>query len=411
MKKGEYNLLTQKLLKEGYTADQHPNYVEVGRICQSKDNPLDNLNGGFEYYRWYVYEKAFRTPCGLMCKGTSCMTSLTLNGIEWNFENDMATVHCPYYKCECELKDKRLLNPNSVIKDWCNVHMTDEEYQYEGSLEAEMKLWEDKIRRDKISFDLQHNGRTCENHMHYDRDKREWVMHYNPYSCAKFACNGYWGQKFVEGKLICPILGRELDKKKGNVYYDLKKTYRRYDLDGTLFEGQVDTEIEKGIRFLKHPVSMDICRNIVKFCQDEIRWKVNAEWHTELFFAEYEGRYFKIEIQNIRAEHRESRDLLQDLQDIQNGIKVYHASDLEKSEMEKKSKRQQEAKEKRIAAIEKRVLQIGYGNMDYYEQNKVNKLLDWDRLDELEEIRQQKLEQEQEKPVQLSIFDIPEVLP
>ena len=63
------------------------------------------------------------------------------------------------------------------------------------------------------------------------------------------------GQKLVEGKLICPILGRPLDKAKGNVYYDIKKTYRRYDLDGTLFEGQIDTEIEKGIRFFEHPVS------------------------------------------------------------------------------------------------------------------------------------------------------------
>lgn len=401
---GKYNLLTLRLLSEGYTADNHPNYVEVGRTCQDKDNPLHNLDGGFEYYRWYVYEKAFRTPCGLMCKGTSCMTSLAINGAEFSFENDMATVHCPYNKCNCTLKDKRLLNPDSAIKDWCNVHMTDEKYQYEGSLEAELKLWDDQIRREKISFNLQHNGRTCENHMHYDRDKQEWVMNYNPCYCGKSGCNGYWGQKYVDGKLICPILGRPLDKAKGNVYYDIKKTYRRYDLDGTLFEGQIDTEIEKGIRYFEKPVSMDICRNVVKLCQDEIRWKVENEWHSELFFAEYYGRHFEIEILNIRAQEKESRDLMQDLQDIRDGVKVYHASDAEKADKKYKSEKRQKAKEKKIAALEKRILEIGYGNMEEYEQNKVCKYLDFDRIDELEAIREEKIKEKREEPVQLSLF-------
>lgn len=400
-----YNELTKRLLAEGYTADNHPNYVYPGRTCQSKTDPLDNLDGGFEYYRWYVYEKAFRTPCGLMCKGTSCMTSLSINGVEFSFENDMPTVHCPYYKCDCELKDKRLINPDSAIKDWCNVHMTDEKYQYEGSLEAELKLWDDQIRRDKISFDLQHNGRTCENHMYYDKDKGEWVMNYNPCDCGKSGCNGFWGQKLVEGKLICPILGRPLDKAKGNVYYDIKKTYRRYDLDGTLFEGQIDTEIEKGIRFFEHPVSMDICKNVVKLCQDEIRWKVNSNYHSELFFAEYHGKYFKIEILNIRAEQKESRDLLQDIEDIRNGIRVYHASDSEKSEKKIKSEKRQKAKEKKIAALEKRVLEIGYGNMESFEQNKVCKYLDFDRIAELEAIREQKLADVKNKPQQITLAD------
>jgi hypothetical protein len=44
--------------------------------------------------------------------------------------------------------------------------------------------------------------------------------------------------------------------------------------------------------------------------------------------------------------------------------------------------------------------------MDTYEQNRVCKLIDLERLDELEEIRQQKLKEEQEKPVQMSLFDM-----
>lgn len=406
MKKGEYNLLTQKLLEEGYTAENHPDYVSVGRCCRDKENPLNNLNGGFEYYRWYVYEKAFRTPCGLMCKGTSCMSSLSVNEVKWSFENDLAIIHCPYNKCECDLKDRRLPT-NGEIRDFCNVHMTNEEYRYESSLESIRKLLDDKINREKISFSLQKNGRVCDMHMNYDREKGEWIMHYDPSTCGKLKCVGHFsGNKYESGEVICPILGRPLDKAKGNVYYDIKKTYRRYDLDGTLFDGQIDTEIEKGIRFFDHPVSMDICRNVVKLCQDEIRWKVNMKFHSELFFAEYYGRYFKIEILNIRAEQKESRDLMQDLQDIRDGIKVYHASDSEKADKKHKSEKRQKAKEKRIADIEKKILKVGYGNMEPIDQNRACKLIDFDRIDELEAIREENLKKEQEKPVQLSLFDM-----
>lgn len=404
MEKGEYNLLTQKLLAEGYTADNHPDYVYVGRTCADKENPLNNLNGGFEYYRWHVYEKAFRTPCGLMCKGTSCMSSLAVNGAEFSFENDLATVHCPHHICDCELKDKRLLNTNSAIKDWCNVHMTDEEYQYEGSLEAVLKLWDDQIRRDKISYAMQRKGHVCSNHMYYDRDTKEWKFHYDPGVCARLRCNGNCRDVWSNG--VCPVLGRELCKEKGNVYYDIKTTRRCHELDGTLFEGKIETVVKKGNRVFDHSVNMDICRNYAKLCQDEIRWKVRSNYHEMIFFAEYHGREFSVEVLNIRAEKKESRDLMQDLQDIRDGITIVHASDMDKRDKERKKEKRAQNKEKRIAAMEKKIISVGYENMDQFEQNRACKLISFERLDELEEIRQKKLKEEQEKPIQLSLFDL-----
>ena len=38
-----YNKLTQRLIAEGYTAEDHPDYVYVA------DKTLDNYKGGFEY--------------------------------------------------------------------------------------------------------------------------------------------------------------------------------------------------------------------------------------------------------------------------------------------------------------------------------------------------------------------------
>ena len=401
----EYNLLTKNLLAAGYTAENHPDYVYVGRTCQDKDNPLDNLDGGFVYYRWHVYERTFKTPCGLQCRGINCMAGLFTGGKEFTFENDMALVKCPYHNKGCPKKDE-LLRDAGVISDWCNVHLTDEEYQYNGSVEGIFKLEDDRIQREKISFNLMRNGRTCDNHMHYNQEKGEWQMHYDPCACARLKCNGYFGQKYEEGRLICPILGRPLDRKKGNVFYDIKTTYRRYDLDGTLFEGQVDTQIEKGIRFLKYPVSMDICQNIVKLCKDEIEWHARMKYHQELFFAEYYGREFAVEILNIRAEQRESRDLIQDLQDIRAGIQIIHVSDSEKQSKEQKKESRQQAKEKRIKTIEKKILDIGYYNMETIYQRRADKLLEPDRIDELEALREENLKKKQEEPVQLSLFDL-----
>ncbi|MDE6518134.1 MAG: hypothetical protein K2L18_09870, partial [Acetatifactor sp.] len=322
----KYNLLTQRLLAAGYTADNYPDYVEVARSGQDKVNPLNNFYGGFQYYGWYVYQRVYKTPCGIQCKGTSCMTGLYTQGKNFTFEDDMATIHCPFRNNDCMKKDAALRNAG-VISNLCNVHMVDEEYQYDGSVEGILKLEDDRIRREKIGFEMMHNGRTCSNHMRYDHEKGEWTMEYNPCDCAKLKCYGQIGGKYDEnGHPMCPILGRELDPKKGNVFYDIKTRFYRDDLDGTLFEGQIDTQIQKGVRFLKSPVSMDICRNIAKLCQDEIEWRVRSEYHDKIFFADYHGREFSVEVLNIRAEQRESRELMQDLQDKSDGIAIHHES-------------------------------------------------------------------------------------
>ncbi len=398
----EYNELTKELLAAGYTEDHYPDYVTINGYHKTGESKLSNFDGGFVYQRWWIYGKTFRTPCGLQCKGTSCMTGLNYMGIDFDFENDLATISCPYGKKDCDRKHP-ILRDAGALSNRCNAHLVDEEYRYEGSVEGIEKLHDDEIRREKLSFSLQHHGRVCQNHMHYDRDKYEWSMHYDPGICARFRCMGSQGN--VRTREICPILGRQLDKKKGNVYYDLKTTRRRDDLDGTLFEGQIDTTLKKGIRVFDHPVSMDICRNYVKLCKDMIRDKVKMEFHSELFFAEYYGRDFSIEVLNIRAESRPSRDLMQDLQDIQAGIDVFYDADQEKEKKEDKRIRRAAARKKQIERMEKRILKEGYESLEQYDQDKACRMLGYERLEKLEEMRQQNMEKEKDKPVQISLFD------
>ncbi len=391
----EYNLLTKRLLEEGYSAEHHPDHVRVD-VPMWQEKTLDNYDGGFTYERWWIFEQTFKTPCGLQCKGLQCHSNMSYMGIEWTFENDMATIRCPYEKKECKLKHE-YLQENKVLRYECEVHMTEEEYCYEGSVEHILKLHDDEIRRQEISFGLQRKGRVCREHMRFNRDTLEWEMNYDPYYCGLSRCAG-----------MCPVLGHELDKKRGNVFYDVKISYLRNDLNGTLFEGQVDTQIIKGKKLFNHPVSMDICKTCARLCQDRIKNKVRTHYFTQLFFSEYHGRYFSFEIQNVRAEQRESRDLMQDLEDIRNGIQIIHASDAEKRNKENKKARRQKQRESAVRRLEKKLLENGYESLKEFSADRrhADKWLGQERITELEQMRLVKEKERKEQQVQLSLFDM-----
>lgn len=390
----EYNNLTKKLLAEGYTVDNYPDYVQ---ICTSRlpgNDPLNNLSGGFEYKRLYRDEFIYKTGCGMHVKGSNVLEMGM--GVDWSHENDNPVIRCPYDKSHCERNDPRLYGERGgglCIQCWCVCHRTDELYDYNKSIEKADKEREEEKERKYQEYSKSHNGRVCRNHMYYDERKREWNLHYIPKRCAYicYSQNGY-----------CPILGRQLSKKRGNVYYDLKKSYIRHD--GTLFDGQEVVFIEKGIRFFKKPVSMDICESFIKVQKDDILhdYEINNSW--ERFW----NKDIKIEILNIRAESKPSRDLMQDLEDIKAGIAIAYSEDYEKQAKEMKKEKKKVAQQKRIEKLEKKILEVGYWNMDPYSLDRVHadKWLGALRIDELEEMRQQKLKEEQEKPVQLSLFDM-----
>ena len=231
--------------------------------------------------------------------------------------------------------------------------------------------------------------------MYYNERTREWNMYYEPAICASmcFAQNGY-----------CPVLGRKLNEKRGNVYYDLKTSgiKKQTEAQHSLFEGERWTHIEKGMRVFKNPCSMDICEAFIKVQSDKILcdYKVN---HSTEYLCD---KSFKAEILNIRAESKPSRDLMQDLQDIRDGIEISHASDDEKQKKEAKKEKRKLAKQKNIERLEKKIIEVGYENLAEHSVDRVHadKWLTPERLEELEQIRQQKIKEEQEKPVQLSLF-------
>lgn len=396
----KYNVLTERLLAEGYTADNFPkDKVHIAHGCYS-GNPLDNIYGGFEYNRIFCESFTYKTGCGMYVKGINVLSSMGFMGEEWCHENDNPVIRCPFDKPDCPCNDPRLHEVSgggTCIQCWCVCHRTDESYEYENSFEkVEKERQEEKNRKYKEYSDA-HNGRVCENHMFYDERTRTWSQHYEPTRCAAlcFSQNGY-----------CPILGRQLSRKRGNVYYDLKESgaVKKTSDQISMFDKDRWERATKGIRYLKKPCSMDICEAIVKTQADDIRrnYEIN---HSSEFMMD---RTWKFEIYNIRAESKPSRDLLQDLQDIRDGIPIYFEDDLIKSEKERKKSKRELSKKKAIDKLEKKIIEVGYSNLEEHSLDRVHadKWIKPDRLEELEKIRDRKIKEKQERPVQLSLFDM-----
>lgn len=393
----EYNLLTRNLLEAGYTVDNYPDYVQICSSRLSGNDPLNNLSGGFVYKSWYRDRFTYKAGCGLYIKGKNVLSNMSYRGIEWCHENDYPVLRCPYDRSDCTYNDELLHGVEGgglCIQCWCVCHRTQEEYRYENSIEKAHDDRHREIERKYQEYAEAHNGRVCRNHMYYDERTKAWEQSYEPARCAKI-CYSQDG--------TCPILGKQLSKKRGNVFYDLKTSGTRHD--GTIFDGEKWTHIKKGIRFFDHPVSMDICEAFVRADSQKIYDKL--KWEQETYMQIFDATY-RLEVINIRAESRPSRDLLQDLQDIQEGIQVSHFSDIEKRKKEDKRERRLAARQSRIQKLEKRLLETGYESLPDYCLDKIHadKWLTPERISELEQMRIKKAKEEQERPVQISLFDM-----
>ena len=77
-------------------------------------------------------------------------------------------------------------------------------------------------------------------------------------------------------------------------------------------------------------------------------------------------------------------------------------------EKEEKKERRLQAQQKKIERLEKKILDVGYHSLEEYSIDKIHadKWLGEERIVELEVLRKRRLKEEQEKPVQLSLFDM-----
>ena len=155
-------------------------------------------------------------------------------------------------------------------------------------------------------------------------------------------------------------------------------------------------DITKGVKFLSKPVSMTIAEAIAIRCKKDIQRREESRRSMDIYL----GKIDKIEVLNIRAERKESRDLIQDLQEIKAGATIHHASDDEKAVKTKKSENRKKAEAAKIRRLEKAVMDNGFENQPDHMKHRLVKFLGEDRIQELENMRNEV----KSEPEQMSMF-------
>lgn len=364
----EVNELTRRLLAEGWKPEDTP----------PGTHPYKDYYGGWTYTGEAIRNMVWETPCGLLADGRHFLNGyMSYQGVDWRPENGNPVICCPVFpSAPCPLRDPLLCNErydlhsNDVVYQ-CACHQVDRPYTYEGSIdEAHDRLWKEAGERWEV-FKAQHNGRVCRQQSRYGRTTKTWRAFYDPIDCANLGCCSY-----------CDVLAKELDTRKGNVFYDLR---RSWTVKGEgLFPDQRKTIVEKGCKLLGSTASLTLCEAIVKYGRDRIEDRVRSEFHHDLFF----DKSLEIEIINLRAARVDKRDILQDLQDVANGIEVIHAADSLKAAKAQKRARREAAKARRIRKAEAMVLAHGWDGLEDIWKRRAEKLLGGDRIDELLQQRQ-----------------------
>lgn len=330
------NDLTKRLYAEGWTREHHPDYVFWG--------DWENFS-----YKWeFALGLVWKTPCGLFVEGRSVAAAdSSFQGVHYCPENGNPLLRCPWSDKECPHVPEGLRGKYP----WCPCRLVEEPYDYE------------------------HSAEKAEHGIDQQRKAQYMEVTGGQYCACVVGCNGYNGG-LVEVKYdveqciycrcrneLCSIRKQPRDLKKVNIFYDVRRTY--ITRVGIIEDKRV--EVTKGVKVFPHPVARtdaEIWLATKKAQFDPIRDKhiitpsLNPQDRSMEFFSRHHRTWpgydyfeFQYEVENIRIEAREKRDLLQDLRDVAEGLTVVHESDLKAAAKVKK----QEAKAKRMAAKDRRI--------------------------------------------------------
>lgn len=380
----DMNELTERLLAQGYTPDNHPDYVRW----------YQNANE-FEYTLKFLSSSTWEAPCGVMRKGKFTNGYGWINGVCWRVENNNYNFHCPYRKQECEFFHPLLKCVGYAGK--CSWHMTDKQYDYDNSVEK-IAVERQELTMKNLEKRFGYPGMIHCNCCHINEETCEPYLKFDVEQCLRFTANGCDNQ-------TCYCTGKERNIKKANIYYDVKVTTERQI--GFIVEPII--KAFKGKRLFDSPKRITDLETYLKLYPDApIKKEMGSrEYQKNMHFITYHDEYrkYEMEISNIRIEAKESKDLMQDLLDAREGIEVIHQSDQIKQAKASKSERRATAKEKKLVRLENNIIKTGYEAMEPMEKCRAEKLLSRERIKELDNLRKQRIKADKEKPVQMSLFD------
>lgn len=332
------NRLTEQLYSEGYTRENHPDYVCWG----------DFENFG---YKWeFLVKMVWITGCGLLVQGRTVATSDVSYDGEWYCpENDNPVFRCPHEKRDCPYQVGALAKYSM-----CICHRTDREYDYQASAEKVEKDIDAKRAKEYREIT---GGQYCVNVVASNGyEAGYYEVRFDPTRCIQYGCKNE----------VCSITKKPRDLSKCNIFYDIVREWKTRS--GIIEETK--TAVEKGVKVFPKPVARTdaelwLARKKASY-NPFLSKKSILDPHLTLedqrmaYFSKHHRQWpgydyfeFSYSVQNIRIAKSEQRDLLQDLQDVENGIEVFHASDAEKEKTQKKRDAKQKRTEEKTRKIEK----------------------------------------------------------
>lgn len=386
--------LTERMLAQGYSTDQVSDGLPEGILC------LDGIN--FEYNHEWKYAPTFESPCGLLVKGWGGFWGDTWIGGEFHCaENDNPLFMCPYRYRKCEHRKE-----GWPIGINCQFHPTEKECDgsYDQAVEdLQHKRYEayQKFMRDSRGDGMCH----CEEYKELETGETKYFYRYNVENCIQFKCTN---------KYCAARQGAERDLTKVNIFYDVLQT-KEWE-EGLLT--RTEKKAMKGMKVFDSPIAktdaeilmrMWNCGKLDSTSRLAKRLNVlNNIDRRESFTAKYFSRRgvwskknftLSAEVSNIRIERFEQRDIFKDLEDVQNGIEVVHASDLQKAKDQKKHEGRVRSQAEKMAKQMIHARENGRIFYDFGAGKKRSKTEEevWEMAKVLTEKHFAKLEEQQEK--------------
>lgn len=314
------NDLTKRLYSEGWTRDNHPDFVFWG--------DYENFSFKWEYLLSLVWE----TPCGLLVDGrTVAASDVSYGGIWYCPENGNPVIRCPYSRRDCDHQVGALAK-----YCMCICGRSDACYNYDDSVE---KVEKDRETESQAKYLQITGGQYCACVVGSNGFKPgEYQIDFDPQKCIQYGCKNE----------TCSVTKKKRDLSKANVYYDIR---REWITRVGLIEDH-KTALEKGCKVFSKPVARTdaklwLARRKASYNPFQNRTVIDPHLSNEDRRQEYFSKHhrswpgydyfeFRYSVENIRIEARETRDLLQDLRDVADGLEVVHASDNEKAKVQAK---------------------------------------------------------------------------
>lgn len=407
----EVNRLTKRLLESGVSLDDPATWPGDVWRC-------DPAN--FAYKREWQFTPTWESPCGLLIRSHGNFWGEVWVGGEFHCaENDNPLFECPRPGVPC---DHRLPYPAGMN---CQFHRTDRVWTESGSCE--------RLIRDRLAREQQWREVQMREHPGFSGYCINLRKNELPDGMFRYEKN-YWLERCISSgckNTCCPCVGwRERDVSRANIFYDLY-------IERRFTEGLApysEKNIIKGLKVFDKAVAMHDAELALKIWRRDpgartlpsqmlrrLDVAVNLENNIgskEVYFVRTHGKLHErecrvhAEIRNIRVARQEGRDLMQDLQDVRDGIAVQHASDMQKAAKAQKNERYQAGKIKRTAQrLAREMMESGAALEDTHIGTQLERRnAEFSAAVEAEAMRiiekaKEKERQESDKAAQISIFD------